>query len=54
MILQVSIGLQFRVTKRVDLRAGAGYMHFSDAFVVLLCYKVGSSELIDLAEDIVA
>ena len=34
MILQVSIGLQFRVTKRVDLRAGAGYMHFSDAFVV--------------------
>ena len=34
MLLQVGLGMQFRVTKRVDLRAGAGYMHFSDAFVV--------------------
>jgi hypothetical protein len=34
MLLQVSIGVQFKLTKQLDLRAGAGYMHFSDAFVV--------------------
>jgi hypothetical protein len=34
LLLQVGIGVQFRLTKRFDLRAGGGYMHFSDAFVV--------------------
>jgi hypothetical protein len=34
MLLQFSVGAQFRLTKRVDLRVGGGYMHFSDAFVV--------------------
>jgi hypothetical protein len=34
MLLQFDIGVQFPLTKRVDMRAGGGYMHFSDAFVV--------------------
>jgi hypothetical protein len=34
MLLQVGVGVQFRLTKRFDMRAGVGYMHFSDAFVV--------------------
>jgi len=34
LLLQVGIGVQFRLTKRFDLRAGGGYMRFSDAFVV--------------------
>ena len=34
MLLQVGFGLQFKLTKRIDMRTGVGYMHFSDAFVV--------------------
>jgi hypothetical protein len=34
LLLQVGFGVQVRLTKRFDLRAGAGYMHFSDAFIV--------------------
>lgn len=32
--LQSSVGLQIRLTKRVDLRVGMGDYHFSNAFVV--------------------
>jgi len=34
MLLQFGVGMQIPLTKQVDLRAGVGYMHFSDAFVV--------------------
>lgn len=33
-LLQIGIGVQFRLTRRLDLRAGGGYMHFSNAFIV--------------------
>jgi opacity protein-like surface antigen len=32
--LQIGLGMQRRLTKRVDMRAGFEYFHFSDAFVV--------------------
>jgi hypothetical protein len=48
LLLQLSIGVQTRVTKRLDLRTGFGYMHFSDAFIVpsnpgldLMVYNAG-------------
>jgi hypothetical protein len=34
LLLQFSIGVQLRLTKRFDMRVGGGYMHFSDAFIV--------------------
>ena len=32
--LQIGLGMQRRLTRRVDMRAGFEYFHFSDAFVV--------------------
>ncbi len=33
-LLQIGIGMQFRLSKRLDLRVGYADIHFSDAFIV--------------------
>jgi opacity protein-like surface antigen len=33
-LLQIGIGVQAKLTRRLDLRVGGGYLHFSNAFMV--------------------